>query len=373
MPISLTIKPIEGAKPGRVYYPLQINTTPTIPTPGAGEVLIKLSACALNHRDLFIRQHLYPGISFSSPLLSDGYGTVISLGPSPSPYAQSLLNKSVLLTPSRGWESDPLGPENGGKEWAVIGGAERYDYGMASSHLVLPEGEVFLAPAHLSPEEGAALPLVGLTGWRALKTKAGAEAGQNILITGIGGGVALQVLQFAVAMGCHVYVTSGDQGKIEKAKQMGARGGVIYKDKDWEKQLLELLPKERGYIDAVIDGAGGEVVGKTVKVLKQGGVIAVYGMTVGPKMEWNMQAVLKNVELKGTSMGSKEEFREMLKFVADKKIKPVVSRVVRGLDNLEGVDGLFEDMKGGKQFGKLVILVDGEKGEGKEGGRSPKL
>ncbi|KAK4466414.1 hypothetical protein QBC42DRAFT_293491 [Cladorrhinum samala] len=373
MPHTLTIKPIEGAKPGKVYYPLQLNTiaSESLPKPGAGQVLVNIRACALNHRDLFIRQHLYPGISFTSPLFADGYGIVTALGPNPSPQAQSLLNKPVLLTPSRGWESDPAGPENNGKEFSVVGGAAKYDYGTAQDFVVLPESEVFLAPEHLAPAEGAALPLTGLTGWRALVTKAEAKKGENVLITGIGGGVALQVLQFAVAMGCNVYVTSGSQEKIEKAKQLGAKGGVVYKDADWEKQLQKLLPKERAYLDCVIDGAGGDILARAARLLKTGGKLVVYGMTLSPKMEWNMTAVLKNIELRGTSMGSKKEYADMIEFVREHKIRPVVSKVVEGgLQNLEGIDDLFEDMKNGVQFGKLVLLLDGEK---KSGGSSPKL
>jgi NADPH:quinone reductase-like Zn-dependent oxidoreductase len=131
------------------------------------------------------------------------------------------------------------------------------------------ELEVEEAPAHLSPAEAAALPLVGLTGWRALVSKSGnAEAGRNILITGIGGGVALQVLQFAVALGANAYVTSGDEGKIQKAKEMGAKGDVNYKTEGWEKELKKQLPKDRPYIDAIIDGAGGDVIAKATRLLK---------------------------------------------------------------------------------------------------------
>ncbi|KAK0645473.1 zinc-binding dehydrogenase [Cercophora newfieldiana] len=354
MPYSLTVKKTEG-KPGQVWYPLQLNEVPK-PTPGPGQLLIKLSAAALNHRDLFIRQHLYPAISFSSPFLADGYGTVVESGPNTSP---SLHGKPVLLLPHRGWDSDPSGPEDP-RKYGIIGSSAGYDLGTAQEYVVVDEDEAVLAPEHLSPAEGAALPLVGVTAWRALVTKSGAAAreGANVLITGIGGGVALQALQFAVGMGCNVWVTSGTEEKIERAVGMGARGGVLYKEKDWERRLGGLLPRERPVLDAVIDGTGGEVVSKTVKLLKAGGVIVCYGMTLGPKMDWVVQAMLKNVELKGSTMGSKKEFKEMVEFVREKKIRPVVSKVVRGLDNLEGIEGLFEDMKGGKQFGKLVILID---------------
>jgi NADPH:quinone reductase-like Zn-dependent oxidoreductase len=134
---------------------------------------------------------------------------------------------------------------------------------------VVDENEVEEAPAHLTPAEAAALPLTGLTGWRALISKSGnAEAGRNILITGIGGGVALNVLQFAVGLGANAYVTSGSQDKIDKAKSMGVKGGVSYKADGWEKELKKQLPKDRPYLDAIIDGAGGNVISKAARLLK---------------------------------------------------------------------------------------------------------
>ncbi|CAM1511606.1 Fc.00g091190.m01.CDS01 [Cosmosporella sp. VM-42] len=355
MPRALTVQHIEGGKPGQVYYPLQIKEV-LKPSPGSGEVLVRLSAAALNHRDLFIRRHLYPAISFTNPLLADGYGTVIAVGPDVS--RPGLLNKPVILTPMRGWESDLAGPEDL-RKFTVTGGSKLTEVGTAQDYIVVHEDEVEVAPEHLTPAEGAALPLVGLTGWRALVTKSNAASpGKNILITGIGGGVALQVLQFAVEFGCNVYVTSGDEAKLSKAKAMGAKGGVNYKHDAWEKELQAILPSDRPYLDAVIDGAGGKVVSKTVRILKAGGVIAQYGMTQAPKMDWIMPAVLANVELKGTTMGSRKEFRDMIAFVNEKKIKPIVSRTVKGLGNLKEIDGLFTEMEQGKQFGKLVIEID---------------
>jgi NADPH:quinone reductase-like Zn-dependent oxidoreductase len=174
----------------------------------------------------------------------------------------------------------------------------------------------------------------------------------------IGGGVALQVLQFAVELGCNAWVTSGDKAKIEKAVKLGAKGGVSYRDKDWDKQLQKVLPKERPFLDAVIDGAGGDIVARATKLLKPGGIISQYGMTTSPNMPWGMQAVLKNVELRGSTMGSRAEFRAMVAFVRERPLlKPVISRVAKGLKNLDGIDELFADMKDGRQFGKLVIDI----------------
>ncbi|KFA65230.1 hypothetical protein S40285_01525 [Stachybotrys chlorohalonatus IBT 40285] len=357
MPRALTLTKIEGAKPGEVYYPIQIKDVPK-PKPGPGEVLVRLTAAALNHRDYFIRRHQYPAISFTNALLADGYGTVIETGPDVK--RTNLLNKNVVLLPLRGWDSDPNAPEDVTK-YGVIGSTTLNDAGTAQDYIVVSEDDVEPAPSHLTPAEAAALPLAGLTAWRAFKTKSdSASPGKNILITGIGGGVALQALQFAVAAGCNVYVTSGDQQKIDKAKEMGAKDGVLYKGELWGKDLQKLLPKDRPYIDAVIDGAGGKIIYKTGRLLKPGGVIVQYGMTVGPKMDWAMPAVLNWTELRGTSMGSRKEFREMLTFVAKTKIRPVVFRTVKGLSNLPAIEGLFEEMSKGSQFGKLVIEIGNE-------------
>lgn len=94
--------------------------------------------------------------------------------------------------------------------------------------------------------------------------------------------------------------------------------------------------------------------------MQAGGVIVTYGMTLAPKMDWYMGAVIKNIELRGSTMGSRKEFKEMVQFVRDKKIRPVISRVVKGLDNIPEIEGLFDVMKRGTQFGKLVIEVSSE-------------
>ena len=222
----------------------------------------------------------------------------------------------------------------------------------------MDEHEVEVAPEHLSDEQAAALPLTGLTAWRAFVSKSSnAVAGRNILVTGIGGGVALNALQFAVAKGCNVFVTSGSQDKIDKAVKLGAKGGVNYKNKDWDKELLKQLPKDRPFIDSVMDGAGGDIVKRAVRFTKQGGVIVSYGMTLGPQISYSMAATLRNIDLRGSTMGSRKEFSDMVAFVREKKVVPIVSRVVEGLANLEGVEGLFEEMERGGQFGKLVIRV----------------
>ncbi|KAI0966828.1 hypothetical protein F4678DRAFT_448292 [Xylaria arbuscula] len=354
---SLTLKKIDG-KPGEVYYPIQLNHNPK-PVAGPGELLIRLHAAALNHRDHFQRQHLYPGISFEHPLLADGCGVVEAAGPGTK--ASSLIGKRVILTPSRGWDSDPVGPE---RTFFTTGAHVGTNCGAAQDYVVVPESEVEIAPDHLSTAEAAAIPIVGLTAWRALITKSGnALPGRNILVTGIGGGVALTTLQFAVALGCNVYVTSGSAAKLERAKGLGAKGGVSYREADWHKKLAELLPKDRPFLDAVVDGAGGDVIARVVRLLKFGGIISSYGMTLSPKMDWLMPAVMKNIELRGSTMGSRVEFADMIAFLREHAIHPVVSRVVKGLDNLKEIEELYAEIREGRQFGKLIIEIAADEKE----------
>ncbi|KAI9894032.1 MAG: hypothetical protein M1814_004802 [Vezdaea aestivalis] len=347
MPKAIAISQIPG-KPGSVYYPLSILDVPK-PTPGPDEVVVQIFAAALNHRDLFIRQHLYPGVTFGVPLLADGAGKVVSAGDN----ATDLLGKRVILYPGRGWESQREGPE---RAFSILGGTKHYRTGTLAEFVVLPAVDVVETPGHLDDVRAAALPLTGLTAWRAVVTKSGnAERGRNLLITGIGGGVAIMALLFGVSRGCNVFVSSGVEEKIQKAMGMGAKGGVNYREDGWETKLKGMLPPDRPFLDAVIDGAGGDGVVKLTKLLKPGGIFVSYGMTLGPSVAFPMSAVLNNVELRGSTMGSRAEFIEMVDAVGTGKICPVVSRVVRGTENLDGINGLFEDMKQGKQFGKLVI------------------
>jgi len=362
MPSALTIRQIDG-KPGTVYYPLTHKSIPT-PTPGPNQLLIRMTAAALNHRDLFIRQHLYPGIAFGVPLLADGAGLVTATGSSPS--AKKWAGKRVVLNPGTGWASDLDGPEEAGG-YKIMGGTKHNAQGTAVEEFLAEVGEVEEAPGHLSWLEAAALPLTGLTAWRAtfVKSKSAMRPGRNVLVTGIGGGVAIMALLFAVAAGASVWVSSGSGEKIERARWMGAKGGVNYREKGWEKKLLEMLPEERKCLDAIIDGAGGDVVEKGMRLLKNGGVISVYGMTTGPKMPFLMGAVLKNIEVRGSTMGSRKEFADMIKFVDEKKLRPIVSKVAKGLDNMEAIEELFEEMKKGSQFGKLVIQISKDGKESK--------
>lgn len=270
MPQAVVLSSPDGqlGKPGKVYYDLHLKSVPK-PMPSSSQLLVKITAAALNHRDLFSRQGLYPGVALDIPLLADGVGTVVECGPEAN--KGEWLNKRVMVYPMKGWDEAVEGPEQ--DQVAILGGTKFFTDGTLQEYLLVDSPkQVVHAPEHLSDVEAAALPLAGLTAWRALVTKCGEKNSSNgaaVLITGIGGGVALMALQFAVARGATVIVTSGDQDKIEKAKALGALGGVNYKEQGWEKKALELLaPKGKKFFDAIVDGSGADVIAKTPKLLK---------------------------------------------------------------------------------------------------------
>ncbi|KAL8653593.1 MAG: hypothetical protein Q9226_003787 [Calogaya cf. arnoldii] len=297
MPNAVVISPSEG------YHTLRLKDVPLL-RPGPQELLLQIVTAALKHRDLYIRQNLYPSISFENSLLADACALV---RPHPGQASRHLhLPASVreLINPGSGWLSDPEGPEG---PYTVHGGTSPSALGMLQEYVVVPAAELELAPDHLSEAEAAALPLTGLTAWRALSTKSSnAKAGRNILVTGIGGDVALMVLLFGVAKGCNVYVRSSSQPKINRAKSLGPKSGVLYTEEDgWPKALRKLLPHDRSFLDAVIDGAGGDIVDSTWKLVKLGGVIVSYSITSMAQPNLPMQAVMKNTKLRGSTMGSR--------------------------------------------------------------------
>jgi NADPH:quinone reductase-like Zn-dependent oxidoreductase len=208
-------------------------------------------------------------VTFDVPLGADGVGTVVATGPD-VPTPDRWQGKRVVFNPGVGWKDSPDGPEDP-KGYRIMGGTKLYNKGTLQEYLVIDESEVEEAPEHLSDAEAAALPLTGLTAWRALVTKAGVKnsgKGAAVLVTGIGGGVALMALRFAVTRGADVYVTSSSQEKIQKAVELGARGGVSYKEEGWEKKLSGMLPSGKTSFDAIIDGAAGDSIEKAAKLLK---------------------------------------------------------------------------------------------------------
>ena len=299
------------------------------PIPAEGEVIVDIKAAALNHRDVFVTQGKYANIRFPIILGSDGAGICDG--------------KEVVIYPALNWGDNPRFQ---GKSFEILGLPRN---GTLAEKIAVPTNHVFPKPAHLSWAEAAALPLAGLTAYRALFTKGRCKAGDKVLITGIGGGVALFALQFAKAVGAEVWVNSSSDEKIARAITLGATGGANYKTPDWNKQL-----EAAGGFDIVIDGAGGEGFGTVLKLCKPGARVVSYGGTIGVVPNFSPQILFwKQLEVLGSTMGTAEEFAAMLDFVAGHQIHSVVDQIFALQDGAQA----FQRMEAGGQFGKIVLAV----------------
>ncbi|TPX31934.1 hypothetical protein SmJEL517_g04844 [Synchytrium microbalum] len=339
------IKPPKGERGNLKWEEVKVESKP-IPAIPEGHALVQLHASALNHRDVFIRQGLYPRIIYDVILAADGAGVLVEGGP------KELKGQRVLINSSINWDSNPLGPENPAK-YEVLGLPRN---GTLAEYIVIPSKNVFAMPKQLSFEEAAAIPLAGLTAWRATFSIGQVKKGDLVLVPGIGGGVAMFAAQFAMAAGAEVYVTSSSDEKIQKAIKLGACvGGVNYKNKGWAK---ELSTKVKGRMwDVVVDGAAGtDSLREYMALLKWGGVYVTYGATSDSFASILIPFLFqKQIKLCGSTMGSDREFKDMMVFIDKHQIKPVVSTVHQGLEKAEDA---FVEMREGKQFGKIVVKIN---------------
>lgn len=300
------------------------------------EVLIKIKSASLNHRDLWIKKGMYAGLKPNVILGSDGAGIVKAVGKN---IDYNFTNKPVIINPGSDWGDSS---KTHGKDFKILGLPEN---GTLAEYIKINRQYVIEKPEHLSFETAGALPLAGLTAYRAVFTRGQIEKTDKVLITGIGGGVALFAFQFALAMGCQVYVTSGSNEKINKALNLGAKQGVNYKEDSWEKEFNTKF-------DLIIDSACGKDFNKLVDLAQNGGRIVFFGGTTGNINNLVPQKVFwKQLSILGSTMGSHEEFAKMVNFVEEKKLIPIVDQVFEVEDYLEA----FDKMDTAQQFGKIVI------------------
>ena len=309
--------------------PLEVLDFPD-PIPKEGEVIVDIEAGALNHRDVWITKGQYPGIHYPSILGSDGAGF--------------LDGKRVLLNPSLQWGDDPAVQ---GEKYNILGLPAQ---GTFATRIAVPRTHVLEAPAHLSMEQTAAVPLAGLTAYRALFTRAKLKAGERVLISGIGGGVALFAGQFALATGAEVFVTSGSDEKIDRAVKMGAEDGVNYQLEGWAKKLKT----RSGGFDVIIDSAAGPGFTDLVSLLRPAGRVVLYGGTRGAIPKLNPQQIFwRQINIMGSTMGNDREFADMLAFIDRHRISPVVDSIYP----LSKGQAAFERMEQSLQFGKIILQV----------------
>ncbi len=314
-----------------------------IPTPQVvrGEALVRVKAAALNHRDVWIKLGQYAGLKFPARPGSDGAGVVESMGPDGDP---QWIGREVIINPSFGWGNNP---QVQGGHFTILGMPRD---GTLAEFIAVPVSQLTVKPAHLSWVEAAALPLAGLTAYRAVFNRAQLKPGEKILISGIGGGVALFALQFAVAHGAEVHVTSSSDDKIARAVTLGAKGGFNYTHPGWAKTA-----GHAGHsFNVIIDSAGGEGFESLVDLTASGGRIVFFGATRGDPPVLPMRKIFwRQISLLGTTMGSPTDWAAMVDFVARHRITPVVSEVYP----LEQAAKAFALMEEGGQFGKIVLTM----------------
>ncbi len=311
-----------------------------IPEVGDNEVLVKVKASALNHRELWISKGLYPGMSLPCILGADGAGVVEKVG---SVALDHLLSKEVIIYPALNWGDKQ---HTSAKRFRVLG---MPDPGTMAEYIAVDANNVVIKPPYLSWTEAAAIPIAGLTAWRALVRHGRINKGDKVLISGIGGGVAQAGLSFCSYFDAEVYVTSSSQEKIDLAIADGAKGGVNYKDPDWYRQLKELS----GGIDIVLDSSPAAELESYLAFLNMGARIVYYGSTGSRSTTIkNMSKFfLRHISFIGTAMGSPDEFFEMLAFMEQHKIKPQVHSTYP----LDQALQAFSALATGKQVGKIVL------------------
>ncbi|WP_345949946.1 zinc-binding dehydrogenase [Mucilaginibacter sp. PAMB04274] len=311
------------------------------PSLATGEALVQIKAAALNRRDYWITIGKYAGIKYPTILGSDGAGVVTEVGPDTDPY---WLGKEVIINPGHEWGDHPAYQ---GKDFKIMGLPED---GSMAEYVKVKTEYLQAKPAHLTFEQAAAIPLAGLTAYRALFTKGGAKAGNKVLIVGAGAGTGTFAVQFAVAAGCQVFVTSGSGEKIERARQLGAAAGVNYKAQDWAEELKHLA----GGFDVIIDSALGKDFAKVPGLCNPGARIVFFGATAGNIPELDARTLFaKQIQLLGTMMGTPDDFTAMLNLVNEHQIVPVVDEVFP----LEDAQKAVDKMGSSSQFGKLVLRV----------------
>lgn len=315
-----------------------INVLP-VPQPGPGKALVRMKAASLNRRDEWIREGKYPNIRFGVTLGSDGAGVVEKVHDEAD---QSWVGEEVVINPNINWGPDP---EVQSKYYTILGMPVD---GTFAEYCCVSVDRLKRKPEHLDALQAATLPLGGLTAYRALFRRGNLKAGQNVLISGFGGGVAQFVFSFASAAGANVFVSSGSDAKIEKALRMGAKGAYNYKS---TAEFPDLW-KTRGGFDLVIDSAGGDQMNNYIKMLRPAGKVVFYGATNGLPSKIDLYRMFWNqLTLQGSTMGNDQEFGEMIDFVSRHKLRPVIDSI----RPFNRITDSFRDILLPKKSGKIVF------------------
>jgi zinc-binding alcohol dehydrogenase/oxidoreductase len=322
---------------------LRLDDMP-LPVPEWNQVLIRLKAAALNRRDLLVRSREQYRAAMPFIPGSDGAGVVIAVG---SGVAHSCVGDQVVVYPALNWGTLESAPA---ADFRILGGP---DNGTYAEYICISAENVFPMPGALSFEEAAAFPLACLTAWRALLTKARVQPGEWVLIHGAGSGVGSFAIQIAKLAGARVAVTSHSDEKLSRARLLGAEIGINYSRYEWDVEIKRLL-NDRG-VDVVVDSVGLATFSRSLDALKPGGRLVTFGTTSGALTELDIRKLYhKQLTLLGTTMGSPQEFTQLLRVINAGQIRPVVDRVFP----LGEAGQAQQYMDQQEQFGKIVLSIE---------------
>jgi len=321
------------------------------PKPGPGQVLVRVRACALNHLDVWIRRG-WPGLRLEMPHWTgaDVAGDVAALGEGVANWeeGQRVVVDPGISTPGKEDEFTRRGEHSLSPGYVILG---EHIWGGQAEYVAVPAGNLMPIPDGWDFPQAAAPLLVSLTAWRMLIGRAKLRAGESVLIVGAGGGVNSMAIQIAKLAGATVYALTSTEEKMEKARELGADVVLNYReDPRWSKTLYKMTGR-RG-VDVVVDNVGRATLGQSIRTVARGGRIVIVGNTSGPQAEIDIRFIFgKQISIIGSTMGTHQDFHDVMALVWAGKLKPVVDRVM-GLS--EG-KAAFEVLEQGEQFGKIVL------------------
>jgi zinc-binding alcohol dehydrogenase/oxidoreductase len=306
------------------------------PEPGPGEVVVDLVAAALNRRDWWIRT----GGKTELPVVlgSDGAGVVSAVGPGADAVE---VGDEIVIYPGRGWGKNE---EAAAPEFELLGVPRRGTY---AERVLVAADQVRPRPRGWSWAEIAALPVAGLTAWRALTRYANAGPGRTILVPGGGGGAATFAIQIGRALGARIVTTTSSAEKLDRLRAIGAAAAADYRAPDWPEQL--------GPVDAVIDSVGGASWPGALRALKPGGILVCFGDTDGGLGSIPIaELFFRYLRVQGTTLGSPREFDALLANCAESSWRPVIDSVF-ALDEVARAHHRLDEPD---RFGKIVLAID---------------
>ncbi|MFM8271364.1 MAG: zinc-dependent alcohol dehydrogenase family protein [Gemmata sp.] len=312
------------------------------PTPGPGQLLVRVRAVSLNYRDLLLAKgHYNAKLQFPRVLGSDAAGEVVGIGAGVSRFE---VGDRVANTFMPEWVSGPITHSAA----RVTYGSDRD--GVFAELIAVDERAAVAIPAHLSYEEAATLPCAAVTAWNAL-TAAGTAPGTTVLLQGTGG-VSVFALQFAHALGAKAYVTSSTDDKLARAAALGASAGLNYRaNPDWDKWSRQQAGGSG--VDVVVEVGGAATLERSLKAVRTGGHVALIGVLAGTGAVNPMLVLMKSVRVQGVFVGSREMFEAMNALIAERQLKPVIDRVFPFAHPVAA----FKHLDSGAHFGKVVLSL----------------